>query len=174
MFWKESSCRCISDVEQSETELVPKDKKLPSEDRSACWRCGSWWSSLQWCSRTRRIHRLQPEIQRCLWSKRRQSAASGLLLLPWERTGVLTFNVQHSRGQSTSHQRNMLMNVYKGERGGDVHNDETYRSKPSSTCDVVGVIHEVEQLHLLERSLTGGETPRLGQHLTQKHRRTMI
>lgn len=41
----------------------------------------------------------------------------------------------------------------------------THRSKPSTQWYKVRVILQVEQFHLLNRSLTGGETPRLRQNL---------
>lgn len=45
-----------------------------------------------------------------------------------------------------------------------------HRAKASATGDVLWVVDHVKQLHLLDRSLTGGEMPWLGQHLFQEGR----
>lgn len=41
----------------------------------------------------------------------------------------------------------------------------TYRTKPSSRGDILGVFDQIEQLQLLQRSLAGGQPPGLGQNL---------
>lgn len=50
----------------------------------------------------------------------------------------------------------------------------TYRTKPSARGDVLGVLDQIKQLQLLQRSLAGGQPPGLGQNLHTNMTRTEV
>lgn len=50
----------------------------------------------------------------------------------------------------------------------------TYRTEPSARGDVLGVLDQIKQLHLLQRSLAGGQPPGLGQNLHTNTTRTEV